>query len=433
MAQPKVTRVPLPHEKPVTTSRVSSTPRKPTFKSQELVTVSDDESSAGSSSGRSLDSESDPEKRKNTKTPNIQNDKATEPNSPPIPSDESSESESDVEHGDGANGLRGKEQQGTKSGEGDLEERTESESSPEEVIPSKGSTRDGRNTQTVQLHPPPPYRPPTSFQSVQTSFPSSQSLDIFNPADINGKQVWYITAPATVPIHMIKQVSLERVMKGEPVIEHNGVSYGFVPADQHEQATNRLLLPTDKGYKSARYDFSSVFHLQQVAKLPQLHNTQPDGSSTTEAFAVKIVRKQPKGLKMRTKPFGFGSDAPGTIGSSDSEPEPAPRPQLRIPEAIPATISPKKRKHHSVTENGTTPEQTAKKSKKTDKKRRDVYEFDDDAVGKRTTELVKKSKKEKSKSVNGHVETKSSRKGGDERKDKEKKRKKDKAKEGARV
>lgn len=62
-----------------------------------------------------------------------------------------------------------------------------------------------------------------------------------------------------------------------------------------------------------------VFHLQQVAQDPTTVNP-----AKATIPARKPVRQQPRGLKMRFHPIGFGATEPGTIGSSSSDEEDAP-------------------------------------------------------------------------------------------------------------
>lgn len=54
--------------------------------------------------------------------------------------------------------------------------------------------------------------------------------------------------PADVPITSIKEVVLDKVTRGEPVLTHHGVDYGFITDEGSERASKKLLVPSDKGY-----------------------------------------------------------------------------------------------------------------------------------------------------------------------------------------
>jgi len=63
----------------------------------------------------------------------------------------------------------------------------------------------------------------------------------------------------------------------------------------------------------------NILHLQQVVKLPNMNEDSTASQATVPA--KKPVRQQPKGLKMRFKPSGFGDGETGKIGSSSEDDE----------------------------------------------------------------------------------------------------------------
>jgi hypothetical protein len=144
-----------------------------------------------------------------------------------------------------------------------------------------------------------------------------KAAEIFSPANLAGKQIWYITAPSTVPISSIKSVNLSAVAAGKPAMEIDGNEYGFVK-DERTDAHTRLVVPTKAGtYVTSQRPVDSILHLQYVARLPAV-----DGEQATIPVSKKPVRPQPKGLRMRFKPSGFGEGDAGVIGEeSDDEME----------------------------------------------------------------------------------------------------------------
>lgn len=378
MAKVKAQRVLLPGENPKRDPKLNETKRKAPPLSEEIVVESDGESHSGSSSGHSAGSESDPEKLKNTKTPRPENIKRTELDSPPVPSDEDvGEGESDED--DRSQASSGAEEEGETSGSGSASEGSGSELESEvEAVPAEPAKPPVKQVQTAHFRPPPPYEPPAGFVAVKSSAaPSSDITNLLNPKKLEGKQIWHITAPATVPITSIKEVALDKVFRGDAILEYNGKSYGFKADTEGEKRTTRVLMPGAKGYAPVPAGNIETLHLQQVVHLPQLSRKQADptrGSDAAASFdtpAIKVVRQQPKGLRMRFRPSGFGDDDPGSIGSSESEDSPVEEQSqigFRTPKGreAPAVFSPsKKRKHDAVNGDQGISQTSVKKKKRT--------------------------------------------------------------------
>jgi len=176
-----------------------------------------------------------------------------------------------------------------------------------------------------------------------------------------GKQIWHITAPPSIPVSMIKEVSLESVAKGEAAFTYKGTDYGFVADVDGGQARKKLLIATadGNGYRSAPMQIAQTLHLQQLVHLPSLPHKQSQSSSSSQvsttaaAGARRPARQQPKGLEMRFRPFGDHSGKSGKIGSgsssseSFSEAEEA-EPEFRMPRGLEAAKGSVKRKHSEV-------------------------------------------------------------------------------------
>jgi len=76
-------------------------------------------------------------------------------------------------------------------------------------------------------------------------------VDVFSASNLAGKQLWYITAPASVPISSVKQVSLEDVQLGKPALSLNGYEYGFVQEIAEDRGRDNFLIP-DKSHTAYR-------------------------------------------------------------------------------------------------------------------------------------------------------------------------------------
>jgi DNA-directed RNA polymerase I subunit RPA34.5 len=130
--------------------------------------------------------------------------------------------------------------------------------------------------------------------------------------DMAGKQVWHITAPASIPLTLIKDFDLDAVKSGSPVLVHEGRHYALVTGSIE---SHQLLLPGETGcsYKRSKTSISKSYHLQEITK--QLQPRDADKENRAPAFFAKAIpqakppREQPKMLKMRYIPFGADNDA----------------------------------------------------------------------------------------------------------------------------
>jgi hypothetical protein len=71
----------------------------------------------------------------------------------------------------------------------------------------------------------------------------------FTEAQKKGKQIWYFTAPASVPIEVVEklEIPLERAKKGESILSHNGDDYGVAFEDAATSRAIKLLIPSKTG------------------------------------------------------------------------------------------------------------------------------------------------------------------------------------------
>ena len=199
----------------------------------------------------------------------------------------------------------------------------------------------------VSQQPTSTYKPPTGFESTSISLhPSSTLSEILAPSNLQGKQIWHITAPELVPISLVKEVSTQNTGNGASILDYHGAKYGLVPESEGEQASSRaLLLPSTQtnDYRPSKTNIIKTLHLQQLVSLPS-HALEPTfhpnrSASSTESYG-KTPRQQPEGLKMRYRPFGVSDDS-----DLDSTSEPMPRaPEFRTPAPLEESSHGRKRK-----------------------------------------------------------------------------------------
>lgn len=121
------------------------------------------------------------------------------------------------------------------------------------------------HSHTVAFQAARPYVPPKDFAPVSTgrasSFQNTAVLD-----NLEGKQVWHITAPADLSLKALKDLAMEQAMRGEAVISYKGSDYGFSPAEKEEAGERAVVIPRQDGYKAGQYkrkNLCDVFNAMQ--------------------------------------------------------------------------------------------------------------------------------------------------------------------------
>jgi hypothetical protein len=240
--------------------------------------------------------------------------------------------------------------------------------------------------------PPTAFSPGPLFKEV-TRFPESSAVSKeFNASSLEGKQIWYISAPAEVPLAELETISLENAKLGNALLTHNSSKYGFVADDENSKKNLYVSMPGRNGYNFSKAPPSSLMlrlttavpaKVQQVYHVQQI--TDKDRAVTaTSTQGKKRKREQPKGMRIRYKLAGFTSGDPGAMGDSESDdPEStgagaeqegitttssSKRTQFKAPSAVSTvpivpTETTKSKKRKSRDEEPTV-EQSSKKSKK---------------------------------------------------------------------
>jgi hypothetical protein len=171
---------------------------------------------------------------------------------------------------------------------------------------------------------------------------------MLRPSNTGSKELWYISAPASLPITALKEVALEEFANGQAIMEHKGEHYALI-GDPAALESTRILLPQDNvGYKAVPTHVTRVLQFQQVLSV-QATSSKGRPKTTSQVLLDTHLptkpskRSQPRGMKMRFRPSGFGDGELGTIGSSDEEELPLPA-EFREPPALNGEPSKKKKK-----------------------------------------------------------------------------------------
>ncbi|KAL1892423.1 hypothetical protein Cpir12675_004537 [Ceratocystis pirilliformis] len=181
---------------------------------------------------------------------------------------------------------------------------------------------------------------------------------LFSQATSSGKQLWYFTAPADVPITLVEsmEIPLDQAMAGgEASFKHQGEDFA-VEVDQVASNRNMALMipsgPSDDKYNCDVRRANAVFSLRRVVPTSTISNI-------TITATKKTYRPQPRGMKMRFRPIGVPADADmGHMTYDDSDDESV------------AAPSPKKRKHKETMADDQSKKKRKEKSSSDSKKER---------------------------------------------------------------
>ncbi|EEH49033.1 uncharacterized protein PADG_05112 [Paracoccidioides brasiliensis Pb18] len=191
------------------------------------------------------------------------------------------------------------------------------------------------------------FKAPDGFKVIPTMAPRSSDVSkAFS--DLREKQLWHITAPASVPMNSIQEFAFDAVAQGQSIFNHKGINYKLHEGQMGADKNKALLLPDKEGntYHRSHVNIAQTFHLERIVDLA--NGVTYSEQSVQISELTKPVRKQPKHLKMRYKPFGASvEDEPETsgFGSEESEGEGA---SFRMPPTLSLDGEGKKRRKSSM-------------------------------------------------------------------------------------
>lgn len=257
-----------------------------------------------------------------------------------------------------------------------------SESESETKSSDQNSLRSPRKNSPTRDSSPSHSEPPTGFQTSKIIIhPSSKVAEILAPLCLDGKQIWHITTPASVPIASIKKISTQTINKGTSILSYKGEEYGLVSTGAEQAISRALFIPSAEtnDYRPSDTKIAKTLHLQQIVSLPShaLDSTHSRNSTATVLDSYgKAPRPQPQGLKMRYHPFG-ASDGSESERPTQSAPT---APQFRPPLSVKDNSKDKKRKLADVIEDESGIVDSSVTSKKQRKRSEAIAELDEQVM-----------------------------------------------------
>ena len=105
-----------------------------------------------------------------------------------------------------------------------------------------------------------PYKPPSGFELASLKDEAPEASQLFKKSNLEGKQIWYMTAPASVPISSIQKTSLVKITNGNAVLSHNGNDYRIIQDSSEDITYTKVMVPksSDDGYRAGSYTMAIV-------------------------------------------------------------------------------------------------------------------------------------------------------------------------------
>ncbi|KAI7352382.1 hypothetical protein KC354_g12021 [Hortaea werneckii] len=275
------------------------------------------------------------------------------------------------------NGVKRKSDESSSSDE-ESEEEAEEQRQPKKAKTDRQPLPKSRPESATQQPPSEiaaqPFQPPSGYNPVSTS--NSANGVPLSEQSLRGKQIWHITAPSDVPLSSITEVASDAIQSARTVVSHGGAEY-MLSEDNLGMENNFVMLPGREGYKPVQQRLDRTLHLQQKITLPELSSLQASEVTGSAAAgdvaeaAVRTTRPQPKGLRMRYKPSGYGAGEPGMIGASDSETEEHKSGAAKKGFQFPKSLGAHGTSEHATKEGHTKQHSEAESGKKSKKKRKE--------------------------------------------------------------
>ncbi|KAK6085273.1 DNA-directed RNA polymerase I subunit [Seiridium cupressi] len=165
------------------------------------------------------------------------------------------------------------------------------------------------------------------LRKASSENPGKEVSEFLSKSNLEGKQVWYFTAPASLPITVIKdmEIDLAKAQSGGAILNHQGDAYGLDLEPYTTSSQIQLLIPSKGGdkYNNLNRAIDSTVHLRRIA---EFGGASKVSSTATDQYVrqPKPIREQPKNLKARFTPIGVPTKKPVPTTTQNIQPTTAP-------------------------------------------------------------------------------------------------------------
>lgn len=222
--------------------------------------------------------------------------------------DDSDEESSEAESDDVSDGGSVDSQRETSSATNLTTSANKRKSGPESLTESRKKTKPN-SVSKIRIAPT-PFKAPQGYEpfALSASDYASQSTSLFE--NLSGKQIWHISAPASLSLQSITELDIQAALQGRCILSKTGTDYNMHPTpSQHEI----ILLPAgqDSTYEQTEVAITRSFDLREMSTMPLAKARDNEQGSTasivftaTREGSQGQPRKQPEGLRQRYVPFG---------------------------------------------------------------------------------------------------------------------------------
>ncbi|KAI5817029.1 DNA-directed RNA polymerase I subunit RPA34.5-domain-containing protein [Pyronema omphalodes] len=190
------------------------------------------------------------------------------------------------------------------------------------------------------------FKAPIGFDPLSKD--KSLKTNPFTAANLKGKEIWLISAPAEAPLTKLAKIVAQDVAEGNPVMQTKG-GRSYLLKNEEEGEKVVMVPGADGFYRQSGQPVTRTFRLVETLPTPKV--IKPE-----DVPASKPVRLQPEGLRMRYKPFGAtGGDLEYQAADPDA---------MDLDEPVPRPDEDRKKKRHKSSEDKEKKDKDKKKKKR---------------------------------------------------------------------
>lgn len=108
------------------------------------------------------------------------------------------------------------------------------------------------------------------IRKASSENPDKEIVDYLSKSNLEGKQVWYFTAPASLPITVLKdmEIDLSKAQSGGPLLQHAGDAYGIDLEPYTTSTQIQLVIPGKVGDQYKQRKFRTMIHYLDLYLTP---------------------------------------------------------------------------------------------------------------------------------------------------------------------
>ncbi|KAL9110327.1 MAG: hypothetical protein Q9227_005058 [Pyrenula ochraceoflavens] len=179
--------------------------------------------------------------------------------------------------------------------------------------PPKKRVRRQSSPQVTQSIPARPFKAPSGFsKAAKPILPTDPVADFFDSLD-EDTQLWYITAPSSLPMSSLQEIDLQSLQTKTPITSHNGTAYHITEAKPAQKPRLYFSTPSNANYTEATRRITRTLSIESVQDNSTLLADVLNGTWTADV-SKRTPRPPPQQpdalLRYRNRPFGTPSEGP---------------------------------------------------------------------------------------------------------------------------